>query len=636
MSQPEELKEIEKLLTPFNIDYQVLDIEFDQKSLIQARSRTTVMYLDKTEYRSLQEIIADYVDLRSRIQSSNQGASNQEVSNQEVPNNQARTSTQNSSSNTQNSLNPSTEVPDLNTDTIAEGESEEILPDSGLMEKRSADLRHSWGILHREHKEVMGYNLTYITRGYGYRPPGDPSLLTAQLCTIPASASSNLFIDKASWQRIDESLLSLLDRLLRALEEYKAAFGLRGFDDQSPSDPQADQRLPIFLSEIQLLVSRISRSSGSVEDGQWVLNLSSLVYDLIRRLIQAKDLLLSGILTFGDSTCALGKSITLDCIQPDPSVQWERIHFFSIPEESVQLTFDNIVTNTVTPGECMTELGDYFIRLPFDCCQALVSPDPGSLSSCPSSPVTNVAGISALQNQWYQLIMVADSADSSGCIEDPLLTGDEVTTDCELKIQNQHSEVQTLVTNEGANSKILRIVRSYSTLASDSSDSADPLKESWNTRAVVIGMVSLGITLVFSLMVLMCRMIRRGTSKPSGPVPVPGPPVRPRRPPANRSASPESVRPSNRSHSPESPQIESFTPMPCPQQSQRSREDLSWHQLRRQVWTRLWTNSLQPSNTPLRITYGLAINDPSMVDPYYASEGQPFVARASQRGSPFR
>ena len=120
MSQPEELKEIEKLLTPFNIDYQVLDIEFDQKSLIQARSRTTVMYLDKTEYRSLQEIIADYVDLRSRIQSSNQGASNQEVSNQEVPNNQARTSTQNSSSNTQNSLNPSTEVPDLNTDTIAD------------------------------------------------------------------------------------------------------------------------------------------------------------------------------------------------------------------------------------------------------------------------------------------------------------------------------------------------------------------------------------------------------------------------------------------------------------------------------------------------------------------------------------
>ena len=87
---------------------------------------------------------------------------------------------------------------------------------------------------------------------------------------------------------------------------------------------------------------------------------------------------------------------------------------------------------------------------------------------------------------------------------------------------------------------------------------------------------------------------------------------------------------------PESPQIESFTPMPCPQQSQRSREDLSWHQLRRQVWTRIWTNSMQPSNTPLRITYGLAINDPSMVDPYYASEGQPFVARASQRGSPFR
>ena len=118
MSQPEELKEIEKLLTPFNIDYQVLDIEFDQKSLIQARSRTTVMYLDKTEYRSLQEIIADYVDLRSRIQSSNQGASNQEI-----PNNQARTPTQNSSSNTQNSLNPSTEAPDLNTDTIDEGES---------------------------------------------------------------------------------------------------------------------------------------------------------------------------------------------------------------------------------------------------------------------------------------------------------------------------------------------------------------------------------------------------------------------------------------------------------------------------------------------------------------------------------
>ena len=635
MSQPEELKEIEKLLAPFNIDYQVLDIEFDQKSLIQARSRTTVMYLDKTEYRSLQEIIADYVDLRNRIQSSNQGASNQEI-----PNNQARTPTQNSSSSTQNTLNPSTEVPNLNTDTVAEGESEEDLPDSGQMEKRSADLRHSWGILHREHKEVMGYNLTYITRGYGYRPPGDPLLVAAQVCTIPASASSNLFIDKASWQRIDESLLSLLDLLLQALEEYKAAFGLRGFDDQSPSDLQADQRLPIFLSEIQLLVSRISRSSGSVEDGQWVLNLSNLVYDLIRRVIQAKDLLLSGILTFGDSTCALGESITLDCIQPDPSVQWEKIHFFSIPEESVQLAFDNIVTNTVTPGECMTELGDYFIRLPFDCCQALVSPDPGSLSSCPSTLVTNMAGISALQNHWFQLIMIADSEDSSGCIEDPLLTGDEVTTDCELELQSQHSEVQTLVTNDGANSKVLKIVRGYSNLASDFSNSEDPLEKSWNTRALVIGMVSLGITLVFTLMALMCRMIRQRTSKPSGPVPVPGPPVRPRRPPANSSASPESVGPAtvpeNRSQSPESPPIETFTPMSCPQRSQRSREDVALHSIRRHVWTRIWTNSLQSSSNPLRVNYGLAINDPSMVDPYYASEGQPFVVRNSQRGSPFR
>ena len=633
VTQPEELNELRKLLAPFDVDYQVLDMEFDQKSLIQARTRSTVINLDKVDYRSLRDIISDYLALQKRVKSSSQSTTTVRMETaSEIP--------ESITVPTPQPNNESIALPNNINDN--EG-SEDESPQSGMI-KRSAPKRHSWEMLHREHKEVMGYNLTLLK----YRAPLDPTLSVYQLCTIPSLASSNLFVDKASWNHIDQGLILILSQLLTALEEYEKAFGLKGFDGQSPSNPLADQRIPIFLSATQLVTSRLARSSGSVEDGLWALTLSETIHDLIRSIHQATALVLDGVLTFGDCTCALKESINLDCIQPDFSVKWEKIRFYSIPEDSSQLLFDNVVTNTLTPGECMTDMDDYFIRLPVDCCLALMSPETTSLSSCPSFSVTNVAGISTLQNHWLQLIMIADSVDNTGCIEDQLLTGDEVTTDCELELRNQETNLQTLVTNEGANSRVLKIVRGYSNLASDFLKPDSDLKKTWDTHALMIGMISLGVTLIFTLMVVMCRMLQQPASEPSGPDPAPPPStrpnLRPNLPPSTESLSPETARPgavpATRPQSPEprpgSSQVEAFLPMPEPQSARESRLQTRMHVMRRQFWTHIWMNGSQSSNSnPPQINLGLAANDPSMVDPYYAEE-QPFLANEFQRRSPFR
>ena len=132
VTQPEELNELRKLLAPFDVDYQVLDIEFDQKSLIQARTRSTVINLDKVDYRSLRDIISDYLALQKRVKSSSQSTTTVRMETaSEIP--------ESITVPTPQPNNESIALPNHINDN--EG-SEDDLPQGGII-KRAAPIRHS-------------------------------------------------------------------------------------------------------------------------------------------------------------------------------------------------------------------------------------------------------------------------------------------------------------------------------------------------------------------------------------------------------------------------------------------------------------------------------------------------------------